>query len=198
MQEVARQALFWSGPRSVNKNNSRLATQNGQLVASFSNTPILLLGSFIFRSTPAKLQNSAWLTLKEENEYYLANFIKLCHNTEMEIRIVKDRISLDELKALAHKQYGDIIKAVVDVSTGIMGVGGEFHSEIEALLMEKEGAERENTWGINLALNETGDSFIEFDSMVNLKPLLGNKSRGVENPEVRKKIKTIVDRLVIK
>ncbi|MBI2630657.1 hypothetical protein HYW73_00375 [Candidatus Nomurabacteria bacterium] len=114
----------------------------------------------------------------------------------METRIVKNKISRRDLKALAHEQYGDIIKAVVDAAQEIMGVGGELHVDIQSLLIEKENSKGGDTWGINLYLEKTGNDFVEFDSMVNLKPGLGNKTRGVDNPEVQNKIREIVDKLV--
>ncbi|MBI2086758.1 MAG: hypothetical protein HYT69_01135 [Candidatus Zambryskibacteria bacterium] len=114
----------------------------------------------------------------------------------METRIVKDKIRLEELKDLAHEQYGDIIKAVVDVGQEIMGVGGELHIDVQSLLIEKENSQGRDTWGINLYLEKTGDEFIEFDSMINLKPLLDNKTRGVESLEIQNKIREIVSRLV--
>ncbi|MDP3763242.1 MAG: DUF5674 family protein [bacterium] len=114
----------------------------------------------------------------------------------METRIVKDKISREELRALAHKQYGDIIKAVVDVEHEIMGVGGELHIDIQSLLIEGENSQGQDTWGINLYLEKVGDDFIEFDSMINLKPLLGNKTRGIGNIELQDKIRKIVNKLV--
>lgn len=114
----------------------------------------------------------------------------------METKIVKDKISQAELKDLAHAQYGDIIKAVVDVEQGIMGVGGELHIDIQSLLIEKENSQGQDTWGINLYLEKTGDDFIEFDSMINLKPMSGNKTRNVENPEIQNKIREIVRSIV--
>lgn len=114
----------------------------------------------------------------------------------METRIVKDGISRDELSALAHEQYGDIIKAVVDVAQGIMGVGGELHVDIQSLLIEKEHSQGDSTWGINLYLDKTDDDFVEFDSMINLKPLLGNRTRSVESEETQHVIREIVTRLV--
>lgn len=114
----------------------------------------------------------------------------------METKIVKDRITRNELQALAHEQYGDLIKAVVDVAHGIMGVGGELHIDIQSLLIEQCGSKGDTTWGINLYLDKTGDDFIEFDSMVNLKPLIGNRTRGIEDETVRTKIRDIVARLV--
>lgn len=108
--------------------------------------------------------------------------------TMTETRVVTDHISVAELKALAHEFYGDIIKAVVDVRLEITGVGGEFHSEIEKILIEKHGSRREDTWGINLLLDKTGDDFIEFDSMINLKPAYGNRTRSVGDPAIHKEI----------
>ena len=114
----------------------------------------------------------------------------------METRIVKDKITRDELKTVAHEQYGDIIKAVVDVNQKILGVGGELHIDIQSLLIEKENSQGNDTWGINLYLEKIGDDFIEFDSMINLKPLLGNKTRGVENLEIQNTIREIITKLV--
>lgn len=112
-------------------------------------------------------------------------------------KIVTSTISIPELRSLAHEFYGDVIKAVVDVGQEILGVGGEFHSEIERILIENNNSKREDTWGINLLLDKSGDDFIEFDSMINLKPAYGNRSRDVENEEIRKKISAIVQEKVI-
>ena len=114
----------------------------------------------------------------------------------METRIVKDKITREELKALAHEQYGDIIKAVVDLRQQILGVGGELHIDIQSILIEKENSQVNNTWGINLYLEKIGDDFIEFDSMINLKPILGNKTRGVENLEIQNEIREVIAKLV--
>ena len=114
----------------------------------------------------------------------------------VETRIVKDPISKDELKKLAHELYGDIIKAVVDVEQGILGVGGELHVDIQSQLIEKENSRGEDTWGINLYLEKSGEDFIEFDSMTNLKPLLGNKTRGIEDVGIQNKIREIVAKMV--
>jgi len=114
----------------------------------------------------------------------------------METKIVKENITREELRTLAHEQYGDLIKAVVDVAQGIMGVGGELHIDIQSLLIEQAESKGDTTWGINLYLDKTGDDFVEFDSMVNLKPLVGNRTRGVEDEAIRAAIRAIVARLV--
>ena len=114
----------------------------------------------------------------------------------MEIKIVKKSISREELLSIAQEGFGDVGKAVVDVEQGIMAVGGEFHADEEVLLMEQEGSKREHTWGVNLYPKERGDGFVEFDSMVNLKPSFGNRSRIVQDSQTQKNIRNIVERLV--
>ena len=114
----------------------------------------------------------------------------------METWIVTEGITREKLRVLAHEQYGTVIKAVVDVEQNIMGVGGEVHVDIQSLLIEKEHSRGDTTWGINLYLDKTGDDFIEFDSMVNLKPASGNRSRSVEDPVLRERIRAVVDTLV--
>lgn len=114
----------------------------------------------------------------------------------MDIKIVKDSISREELSQMANEGFGDLVKAVVDIDRGIMAVGGELHADEEVVLMEQCGSKRDNTWGINLYPERFGDDWIEFDSMVNLKPGLGNRSRGVENVSIQEKIKKVVKKLV--
>lgn len=97
---------------------------------------------------------------------------------------------------MANEEFGDIVKAVVDVSQEIMAIGGELHSDEEVLLSEKEGSKREDTWGINFYPKKSGNDWIEFDSMVNIKPHFGNRSRDVESLVIREKIKEIVKKLV--
>lgn len=114
----------------------------------------------------------------------------------MDIKIVKDSIGRQELTEMANAGFGDFVKAVIDVEQGIMAIGGELHADEEVLLAQKYGSKRENTWGINLFSKRDNSDWVEFDSMVNLKPHLGNRSRGVENSEIREKILEIIEKLV--
>ncbi len=114
----------------------------------------------------------------------------------MEIKIIKNSISREELAKIASEEFGDVAKAVVDIEQKIMAIGGELHADEEVLLSEQEHSKRENTWGVNLYPKKIGGDWIEFDSMVNIKPQLANRSRSVENPEIRKKITEIVQKLV--
>ncbi len=114
----------------------------------------------------------------------------------MLVKIIKSPIKKSELLEITDKGFGDMLKAVVDVEQWIMAVGGELHADEEILLMEQEGSKREHTWGINIYLKKPADEMIEFDSMINLKPSFGNRSRDVESPEVKEKIKKIIKKLI--
>lgn len=114
----------------------------------------------------------------------------------MQVKIVKEPITREELRELASNGFKDIIKAVVDVRQGIMAVGGELHADEEVMLVERAGSKREDTWGVNLYVDKRGDEFIEFDSMINIKPSLGNRSRGVDDQDTREKIKEVIGNLI--
>lgn len=109
----------------------------------------------------------------------------------MDIRIVTDHITRDELRVMASQRYGDLVKAVVDVDAATMAVGGELHADEEAVMLEHESIQN-NLWGINLYPEKEGEDFIEFDSMINIRPQLNNMSRSVESPELQEKIRRIV------
>ena len=96
---------------------------------------------------------------------------------------------------MAEQQFGDWIKAVVDVSRGIMAVGGELHADDEAALLS-DGSRQGDLWGINLYPAVHGPDWIEFDSMINLRPSQGNRSRGVDDERLRDRIREVVGRLV--
>jgi len=111
------------------------------------------------------------------------------------MKIVRDKISIEELKKLAESMFGDFVKAVVDVEKKIMAVGGELHADEEALLI-KNGSEQTNLWGINIYLENGNEKRIEFDSMINLRLSSGNRSHGMENSDTRKVIIEVVNNLI--
>lgn len=113
------------------------------------------------------------------------------------VKIIKAPIKKSELAEIAEEGFGDMVKAVVDVTQEIMAIGGELHADEEVVLSEQEGSKRTDTWGINIYPEKSEEEWIEFDSMVNLKPAQENRSRSVESPEIREKIKNIVRKLII-
>ena len=105
--------------------------------------------------------------------------------------IIRHPMRRSELAKLAEAQFGDMVKAVVDVSRRQLAVGGEMHADDEALLLN-DGSRQADLWGINLYPAESGDRWIEFDSMINVRPSVGNRTRGVEDDSVRAVIRGVV------
>ena len=109
---------------------------------------------------------------------------------------ISSPIPRSQLARWAEEQFGDWIKAVVDVSRGIMAVGGDLHADDEAVLLA-DGSLQRDLWGINLYPSEEGRDWIEFDSMINIRPRDGNRSRGVDDHHARTSIRSIVNSLII-
>jgi hypothetical protein len=110
-------------------------------------------------------------------------------------QIVRHPITRADLVTIAAEQFGDMVKAVVDVARGVMVIGAELHSDEEAALLD-DGSRQADVWGINLYPDEADDGFIEFDSMINIRPAQGNRSRGVIDESLRESIRLVVASLV--
>jgi hypothetical protein len=111
------------------------------------------------------------------------------------IQVRRAPMPLEELQRLAREQFGDFVKAVVDVHQGLMAIGGELHADGEALLIE-QGARPADLWGINIYPDRSPDERVEFDSMINVRPAQRNRSRSVEDAGTRRQIQEIVTRLI--
>lgn len=107
------------------------------------------------------------------------------------MKIIREPLAIVELKQMAADKFGNLVKAVVDVDRGLIAVDAELHSDLEALLLE-DGSKQKDLWGINLYPEIEENEFIEFDSIINIRPSYGNRSRDVEKEEMRKKIARIV------
>jgi len=111
------------------------------------------------------------------------------------MKLVETGITMVELRSMAEARFGDLVKAVVDVRRGVMAVDADLHSDEEALLIE-QGSTQGALWGINLYPDLSTDEWIEFDSMINIRPSQGNRSRGVDDAGVRSRILDVVSALV--
>ena len=109
---------------------------------------------------------------------------------------IVDTIAVSELTEMAGKMYGNLVKGVVDLQNNSLVVDAEMHADGEEYLLEN-GSKQNDLWGINLypAKFGTGD-FIEFDSMINIRPRQQNMSRGIEDPEIKKRIIALIEQKV--
>lgn len=107
----------------------------------------------------------------------------------------QDPVSIDEVRRLAAGRFGDMVKGVVDLERRVMLLDADLHADQEAALLA-EGSAQRDLWGINLYPDVNGPDWLEFDSMINLRPSLGNRSRGVDDAATQEAIRALVDSLV--
>src|SRR5687768_7803317 len=98
----------------------------------------------------------------------------------MTIEILRTPTSREHVALLARDSFGDMVKGAVDVNRRVVALGGELYSDAESALLD-DGSTQSEVWGINLYPAEAGESFIEFDSMINIRPTVNNRSRNVED-----------------
>jgi len=111
------------------------------------------------------------------------------------VKKITKSITVDELKEMAAIGFGDMVKAVVDVEKEIIALDAELHADLEAFLLEGDSLQS-NLWGVNFYPDIQGDDFLEFDSMINMKPSQGNMSRGVDDEKIQTRIREVVSKRI--
>lgn len=105
---------------------------------------------------------------------------------------VDDTISVAELQTMSERMWGSLVKADVDTVRNILLIDMDMHADGEALLLE-DGSKQEDLWGVNLHPDKYGtNDFIEFDSMINIRPRQKNPSRDVLDASTRESIIKII------
>ncbi|MBI3251751.1 MAG: hypothetical protein HYZ52_00305 [Candidatus Omnitrophica bacterium] len=112
------------------------------------------------------------------------------------IKIISKRISPEKLKEFLGKPFSDMVKFVVDIEKGVVALGGELHSDAEALLLEK-GCLQKNLWGGNLYPDLPGEGRIVYTSMINIRPSAGNRSMELKDEKARARVKIVLDKLIL-
>ncbi|MBR0415796.1 hypothetical protein IJI64_01340 [Candidatus Saccharibacteria bacterium] len=112
------------------------------------------------------------------------------------MRILDSAISKKDLLKSSEVVFDEcMVKGVVDVDRGELAIDAQLHADLEQLFLEN-GSLQESLWGINLYPDDAPEDFIEFDSMINIRPRQNNRSRGVESLETREKITEVVQRWI--
>ena len=109
----------------------------------------------------------------------------------MEILIVREPVDRETLDALAKEWHITLVKGVADIKTGLVALGGEWHMDANNKLIE-EGSEQQNIWGFNIYPKEKGDAAIEYNSLINIRPLQGNRSMEITSEETKKAVRRVV------
>ena len=113
------------------------------------------------------------------------------------MKILDKPITIDNLRDVATETFGDLVKAVVDVGRRVVAIDAELHADLEAFLLE-DGSRQQDLWGINFYPGLKGEDFIEFDSMINMRPSQGNMSRGIDDESIRRDVVAVVDQWVVR
>lgn len=88
--------------------------------------------------------------------------------------------------------YPILIKIVVDVRRRVLAGGGEMHADCEAVLLE-HGSEQDDLWGANWY---PAEQQIEFESLINIRPRLGNRSIVIQSEEIRGAVAAVAHNLL--
>lgn len=105
-------------------------------------------------------------------------------------------VSREFLLNLAKERYGDMVKAVIDLKRGIIAMGTQMHADAQQMLLE-QGSMQEDLWGVNIYAARLGDEMIEVDSMINLRPWQNNRSRDIDDSELRSRVVECVQKFVL-
>jgi hypothetical protein len=114
----------------------------------------------------------------------------------MNIKIVEDTISVDKLREIAKEFYGSMVKGVVDIEREVVVFGGEYHMDSNILLLE-HGSKQSDVWGFNIYPDMPRDSWIEYVSLINIRPAVNNRDMEVQDANIRAKMKEIIDSKII-
>jgi hypothetical protein len=113
----------------------------------------------------------------------------------MDILVVREPVDQGTLLALAREWHHSLVKGVADISLGTVALGGEWHIDANNRLIE-EGSEQKNLWGFNIYPGEREDAAIEYNSLINIRPLQGNRSMEITREETRAAVRTAAARAI--
>jgi hypothetical protein len=105
------------------------------------------------------------------------------------------RIEASELRRLVDLYFEDMVKYVVDVSRGVVAVGGEMHADAEAALLE-DGSRQADLWGANYYPGRGREECIEYTALINIRPAQDNRSMEIRDPAIRERVRELTFALV--
>ena len=114
----------------------------------------------------------------------------------MDIKVFNSQIPKEDLLALAKSSYGDMVKGVIDINKRSIALGGELHADCEQILLE-QGSKQADLWGFNLYPEKTREEYLEYTSLINIRPRQGNMDREIKDLNLRRQIKSIIDKMVV-
>ena len=113
------------------------------------------------------------------------------------MKIIEKKISRQQMMLEADVVFDDcMVKAVVDIRKELIAIDAELHADLEDHLLG-HGSRQSDLWGINFYPEEEEmEDFLEFDSLINIRPSQNNRSRGVEDGAIREKIVEVCNKWI--
>jgi hypothetical protein len=111
------------------------------------------------------------------------------------MQIIRQPTSLIKIWEGRETAFEEVLKIVVDIKKSLIAVDAEMHADLEQILL-KEGSTQQDLWGANVYPLRPRNDQIEYTSLINIRPALGNRSMEVVDPLIRKKIQDIVTELL--
>jgi len=108
------------------------------------------------------------------------------------IKILTEKIEPDELKQLCSEYFGSFVKIVVDIKKGILAVGGELHSDAEAVML-KQGSVQRDLWGANLYPYKVPEERVEYTALINIRPRDNNPDMEILSQEIKQNVKNLIE-----
>lgn len=102
------------------------------------------------------------------------------------IHFLQSQPTPEQIKEMSG-EYETMIKIVVDIRRRILAGGGEMHADCEQVLLEN-GSEQDDLWGANWY---PADQRIEFESLINIRPRLGNRGILIQSEELRQSVESV-------
>lgn len=102
------------------------------------------------------------------------------------IHLIRERATPQQIREML-EEYEGMIKLVVDIRRRVVSGGGEMHADCESVLID-DGSEQDDLWGANWY---PAEQRIAFESLINIRPRLGNRNIIIQSQELRDIVESI-------
>jgi len=107
------------------------------------------------------------------------------------IHVLREKASPTQITDM-FEEYETMIKIVVDIRQRMLAGGGEMHADCESVLLEN-GSEQDDLWGANWY---PAEQRIAFESLINIRPRLGNRNILIQDESIRRQVEEITRRIL--
>ena len=90
------------------------------------------------------------------------------------------------------QEYGTMIKIAGHIRRSMLAGGGEMHADCEQLLLE-DGSEQDDIWGANWY---PVDQRIEFEALINIRPIQGNRGILIQSQQIRAQVDRVTHEIL--